>query len=54
MGSGSEASWREEVEFWRNAGATHATLNTAFDRNHHRRIASRSLPAHIAALERYP
>ena len=50
----NEASWREEVEFWKSAGATRATLNTAFDRNPHRRIASRSLPAHIAALERYP
>jgi probable F420-dependent oxidoreductase len=53
MGGGNEASWREEVDFWKSAGVTHITLNTTFERNHHHRIASRSLPAHIAALERY-
>jgi probable F420-dependent oxidoreductase len=52
-GAGNEASWREEVEFSKSAGVTHVTLNTTFERNHHRRIASRSLPAHITALERY-
>jgi probable F420-dependent oxidoreductase len=53
MGGGNEASWREEVDFWKNAGVTHITLNTAFQMRHHRRIASRSLQAHLTALERY-
>lgn len=52
-GAGDEASWREEFKFWKSAGVTHATLHGAFERNHHKRIASRSLPAHLAALERY-
>ena len=52
-GAGDEASWREEFEFWKSAGVTHVTVNSAFERNHHRRIASRSLQAHLTALERY-
>ena len=42
-GAGDEAGWREEFKFWKSAGVTHVTLNTAFQRNHHRRIASRSV-----------
>ena len=53
IGGGNEASWREEADFWKNSGVTHVTLNTTFERNHHHRIASRSLPAHLAALARY-
>ena len=52
-GAGDEASWRKELELWKRAGVTHVTLNNAFARNHHKRIASRSLPAHLAAIERY-
>jgi probable F420-dependent oxidoreductase len=53
MGGGEESSWREEFKFWKSAGVTHLTLNTRFQQNHHRRIASRSLQAHLAAIERY-
>ena len=53
IGGRNEASWREEADFWKNSGVTHVTLNTTFERNHHHRIASRSLPAHLAALARY-
>jgi hypothetical protein len=28
-------------------------LNSAFQRNHHQRIASRSLQGHLTALDRY-
>jgi hypothetical protein len=52
-GAGDEASWRDEFKFRKSAGVTHVTLNSTFDRNHRRRIASRSLPAHRTALERY-
>jgi hypothetical protein len=52
-GAGDETSWREELKFWKSVGVTHVTLNSAFERNHHRRIASRSLQAHLTALERY-
>jgi alkanesulfonate monooxygenase SsuD/methylene tetrahydromethanopterin reductase-like flavin-dependent oxidoreductase (luciferase family) len=38
-GAGDEASWREEFSFWKRAGVTHLTVNSAFERSHHKRIA---------------
>ncbi len=52
-GAGDEASWREEFKFWKRAGVTYVTLNATFARGHHKRIASRSLQAHLSALMRY-
>jgi len=52
-GAGDAASWLADMKFWKNAGVTHVTLTTTFARYHHRRIASRSLAAHLNALERY-
>ena len=52
-GAGDEANWREEFKFWKSAGVTHATLNATFQRTHHRRIASRSLQAHLTDIDRY-
>ncbi len=51
--AGDEANWREEFTFWKNAGVTHVTLNSTFERNHHRRIVSRSLESHLTELHRY-
>jgi hypothetical protein len=51
--AGDETSWREELKVWKSAGVTHVTVNSAFERNHQLRIASRSLQAHLTALERY-
>jgi hypothetical protein len=51
--AGDEERSREEFKFWKCAGVTHVTVNSAFKRNHHRRIASRSLQARPTALERY-
>jgi alkanesulfonate monooxygenase SsuD/methylene tetrahydromethanopterin reductase-like flavin-dependent oxidoreductase (luciferase family) len=52
-GAGDETTWREEFKSWKNAGVTHVTLNSAFHRNHHQRIASRSLQGHLTALDQY-
>jgi len=52
-GTGDEANWREEFKFWKKAGVTHVTLNSAFHRDHHSRIVSRSLQGHLTALHRY-
>jgi probable F420-dependent oxidoreductase len=52
-GSGTPADWREEVAFWKSAGATHICLTTTFDRRHHRRIAGRTADNHLAALRSY-
>ena len=53
MGTGAEADWRRETEFWKASGASHVTLTTTFDRRHHRRIPGQSLGDHLAALRRY-
>jgi hypothetical protein len=51
--AGDETNWREEFKFWKSAGVTHVAVKSAFEPNHHPRIASRSLQAHLTALERY-
>ena len=53
MGSGSEADWAREAEFWKKAGASHLTLTTTFGRGRHHRIAGREMADHLAALRRY-
>ncbi|HZT89336.1 MAG TPA: LLM class F420-dependent oxidoreductase [Stellaceae bacterium] len=53
MGSGDEADWRREAQFWKQAGATHLALTTTFNRRHHKRIAGRTMADHLAALRRY-
>jgi probable F420-dependent oxidoreductase len=52
-GAGTEADWRREALFWKEAGASHLCLTTTFNRRHHHRIAGRSLADHLAALRRY-
>jgi probable F420-dependent oxidoreductase len=53
MGSGSEADWRQEAEFWKGAGASHLTLTTTFGRGRHHRIPGHRMADHLAALRRY-
>lgn len=50
---GAEADWREEFRFWKDAGVTRVTLNSMYNRNHHRRIAGRTMADHVEALQRY-
>jgi probable F420-dependent oxidoreductase len=52
-GNTSEADWRNEVAFWKKAGATHICLTTTFHRRHHHRIKGHTLADHLAALKRY-
>ncbi|MFZ3233829.1 MAG: LLM class F420-dependent oxidoreductase [Stellaceae bacterium] len=53
MGSGSEADWAREAQFWKSAGATHLCLTTTFNRRHHKRLPGHTLSDHLAALRRY-
>jgi probable F420-dependent oxidoreductase len=53
MGTGTEAEWRREAQFWKQAAASHLTLTTTFNRRRHERIAGRSMADHLAALRRY-
>jgi len=52
-GAGGPADWRQEFAWWKSAGVTHVTLNSSYARMHHRRIAERSLAAHLAAMRQY-
>jgi probable F420-dependent oxidoreductase len=52
-GAGSPTDWKQDIAFWKRAGATHICLTTTFNRRHHTRIAGRSLSDHLAALRAY-
>jgi probable F420-dependent oxidoreductase len=52
-GEGSEADWRRETAFWKQAGVSHICLTTTFNRRHHHRIAGRGVGDHLAAMKRY-
>ena len=49
MGSGTEADWARETRFWKEAGCSHVTLTTNFNR----RIPGRTMGDHLTALRRY-
>jgi probable F420-dependent oxidoreductase len=53
MGSGGPNEWREEIARWRRLGISHVTLNTGFERLHHRAIPGASLGDHLSAIRRY-
>jgi probable F420-dependent oxidoreductase len=52
-GESTEADWRKDVGFWKQAGASHICLTTTFNRRHHHRIAGQTAGDHLAALKRY-
>jgi probable F420-dependent oxidoreductase len=52
-GTGSEAEWRAEVQYWKKAGVTHVTLHNTFGGYHHKRMAGRTMAEHVAAVQRY-
>jgi probable F420-dependent oxidoreductase len=53
MGNEDPDQWRQEFKDWRDCGATHITLSTAFTGFHHQRIDGTTLDAHLEAIERY-
>jgi probable F420-dependent oxidoreductase len=53
MGAGTAEGWRAEITGWRDLGATHITMNTAYQVNHHRRIKGRAYDDHAAAAREY-
>ena len=52
-GQGTEADWRKETAFWKQAGVSHICLTTTFNRRHHHRIAGHTAGDHLAAAKRY-
>jgi probable F420-dependent oxidoreductase len=52
-GESTEADWRKEIAFWKQAGVSHICLTTTFNRRHHHRIAGKTASDHLAAAKRY-
>ncbi len=53
MGTGTPADWRSEIKGWKQIGASHVTLNTAFHVGHHHRIEGVSPADHLDAANHY-
>ena len=52
-GAGGPDDWRKEIQFWKDAGVTHATVHTTYVSNHHKRIAGKTYAEHLDAVTRY-
>jgi probable F420-dependent oxidoreductase len=52
-GIGDTGDWRREIQFWKDAGVTHATVHTTYASNHHKRIAGKTAAEHLDAITRY-
>jgi probable F420-dependent oxidoreductase len=52
-GDGGPTDWRQELQFWRDAGVSHITVNSTYGRGTHRRIAGRTMADHLAAMRQY-
>jgi probable F420-dependent oxidoreductase len=52
-GAGTEADWRQEITFWKQAGVTHVTAHTTYVSGHHKRIDGRTATEHLAVITRY-
>jgi len=52
-GQGGPEDWRRELLAWREAGVTHVTVNSTYNRGPHKRIAGRTMADHLAAMRQY-
>jgi probable F420-dependent oxidoreductase len=52
-GTGNADDWRKEIQFWKNAGVTHATVHTTYASPNHQRIAGQTAAEHLDAITRY-
>jgi len=50
---GGPTEWREELAYWKAAGVTHVTLNSAYGRPPHRRIAGKTMRDHLESMKQY-
>ena len=50
---GGPEDWRKAFQFWKAAGVTHITLNSAYGQPPHRRIAGTTMADHLAAMKQY-
>ena len=52
-GEGGPEDWRRELLWWKSVGVTHVTLNSAYNNPPHRRIAGKTMAAHLEAMRQY-
>jgi probable F420-dependent oxidoreductase len=52
-GEGGPDDWRKQLLAWKEAGVTHATVNSTYNRGPHKRIAGRTVADHMAAMKQY-
>jgi len=52
-GEGGPDDWRKQLQAWKAAGVTHATVNSTYNRGPHKRIAGRTTADHMAAMRQY-
>ena len=52
-GEGGPDDWRRELQAWKALGVTHATVNSTYARGPHKRIAGRTMAAHLEAMTKY-
>jgi probable F420-dependent oxidoreductase len=52
-GTGGPDDWRKEINFWKNAGVSHATVHTTYASPNHKRIAGKTPAEHLDAITAY-
>jgi probable F420-dependent oxidoreductase len=52
-GEGGPEDWRRQFLAWKEAGVTHVTVNSTYNRGPHKRIAGRTMADHMAAMQQY-
>ena len=52
-GEGGPDDWRRELKAWKALGVTHVTVNNVYGRGPHKRIAGRTMTAHLDAMKQY-
>ena len=52
-GEGGPEDWRRQFQAWKDAGVTHVTVNSTYNRGPHKRIAGKTMAQHLAAMTSY-
>ena len=52
-GTGGPDDWRRDFQAWKALGVTHVTVNSTYNRGPHKRIAGRTMAAHLEAMQQY-
>jgi probable F420-dependent oxidoreductase len=52
-GAGGPDDWRRQFLAWQDAGVTHVTVNSAYNRGPHQRIVGKTMAHHLSAMNSY-